>query len=263
MDRSFLAKAQQSVKDWREILERHGSREGTPMKPDVVVHQLNQLMPRNAIVTTDSGSNTGLCAQHIDIEEEMLFGVSGTLATMACGLPYAIGAAIAYPDRPVIAVVGDGGCTMLISELATCVKYKLNIKIVVIKNNMLGQIKWEQMAFLGNPEFGCDLQPVDFATVARGFGGNGFSIEEPADCAQTLQRALATPGLVVVEALVDPNDPPLLPKIKYEHAKHFAEALTRGTEAVQKLQRIFCGIPLLRSPEHAFCERILTNLRRL
>jgi pyruvate dehydrogenase (quinone)/pyruvate oxidase len=229
-DRSFLEAAQKGVKDWREILARHGSNDGIPMKPDVVVHHLNELLPSNAIVTTDSGSNTGLTAQHIEITEDMLFAVSGTLATMACGLPYAIAGALAYPDRPVFAVVGDGGLSMLMAELATCVKYQLNVKIVVIKNNMLGQIKWEQMAFLGNPEFACDLQPIDFAAVGRACGGQGFSITEPNQCATTLQQALTTKGLAVVEATVDPNDPPLLPKIKYDHAKHMAEALARGTE---------------------------------
>jgi pyruvate dehydrogenase (quinone)/pyruvate oxidase len=229
-DRVFLETAQQGVKDWREILAKHGSHQGTPMKPDVPVHQLNKLLPPNAIVTTDSGSNTGLTAQHIEITEGMLFGVSGTLATMACGLPYAIAAALAYPDRPVFAVVGDGGLSMLMAELATCTKYQLNIKVVVIKNNMLGQIKWEQMAFLGNPEFACDLQPIDFAAVARACGGEGFTIVEPGECAATLERALTSNGMAVIEATVDPNDPPLLPKIKYEHAKHMAEALSRGTE---------------------------------
>jgi pyruvate dehydrogenase (quinone)/pyruvate oxidase len=230
-DRSFLDKAQEGVAHWREVLARYGARDGTPMKPDVIVHELNKLMPDNAIVTTDSGTNTGLTAQHIDMVGDMMFGVSGTLATMACGLPYAIGAAIACPGRPVVAVVGDGGLTMLIGELATCMKYDLDIKIVVIKNNMLGQIKWEQMAFLGNPEFGCDLQPIDFAAVARAFGGRGFSVDRRDRCAPVLREALSTPGLAVVEALVDPNDPPLLPKIKYEHAKHMAEALVRGTTA--------------------------------
>jgi pyruvate dehydrogenase (quinone) len=229
-DRSFLEKAQGGVRDWLEILQRHGTREGVPMKPDVVVHELNKVMPRDAIVCTDSGTNTGLTAQHITIREGMLFGVSGTLATMACGLPYAIGAAIAYPSRPVVAVVGDGGFTMLIGELATCIKYGLNIKIVVIKNNMLGQIKWEQMAFLGNPEFACELQPIDFAGVARAFGGEGLSVDNPSECHAVLERAMNLPGLVVVEALVDANDPPLLPKIKMEHAKHMAEALVRGTK---------------------------------
>jgi pyruvate dehydrogenase (quinone)/pyruvate oxidase len=236
-DRSFLYKAQKGVKDWRDILAKHGTHKGTPMKPDVVVHQLNKLLPEDAIITTDSGTNTGLCAQHIELRDDMLFGVSGTLATMACGLPYAIAAAIAYPGRPVFAIVGDGGLSMLMAELATAVKYDLDIKVIVIKNNMLGQIKWEQMAFLGNPEFGCELQPIDFAGIARACGGKGFSIIEPDQCARTLETALATKGLVVIEAEVDPNDPPLLPKIKYDHAKHMAEALARGTTGGREIAR--------------------------
>jgi pyruvate dehydrogenase (quinone) len=207
------------------------------MKPDVVTYELNKLLPRDAIVTTDSGTNTSLCAQHIEIIDKMMFSVSGTLATMACGLPYAMAAAVAFPNRPVFAVVGDGGFSMLMAELATCVKYDLNVKVIIIKNNMLGQIKWEQMAFLGNPEFGCDLQPIDFAAVAVACGGKGFTIIEPKDCAETLKRALATPGVSVIEAVVDPNDPPLLPKIRFEHAKHMAAALVRGTPAGGEIAR--------------------------
>ncbi len=228
-DRSFLEQAQKGVADWREILRKHGTSDRMPMKPDVIAYELNKLLPSDAIVTTDSGTNTGLCAQHIDIREGMQFAVSGTLASMACGLPYAIAAAVAYPQRPVFAFVGDGGLTMLMGELATCVKYRLNVKVIVVKNNMLGQIKWEQMAFLGNPEFACDLQPIDFARVAIACGGGGFSVHEPKQCAEVLRKALSTAGLALVEALVDPDDPPLLPEIKFEHAKYMATALARGT----------------------------------
>src|SRR5690348_17883523 len=99
------------------------------------------------------------------------------------------------------------------ADFVTAVKYKLPIKVVIIKNNSLGQIKWEQMVFLGNPEFGCDLQPIDFATVARGFGVQSFSVDDPAQCAEVLRRALATPGPALVEAVVDPNEPPMPPKV--------------------------------------------------
>jgi pyruvate dehydrogenase (quinone)/pyruvate oxidase len=148
---------------------------------------------------------------------------------MACGLPYAIAAAVAYPGRQSIAFVGDGGLTMLMGELATCVKYGLDVKVVVIKNNVLGQIKWEQMVFLGNPEFGCELQPIDFAGVARACGVQAFFIDDPEKCGETLRQALATPGPVLIEAVVDPNEPPLPPKVTVEQAKNFAESLVRGT----------------------------------
>jgi len=158
-----------------------------------------------------------------------MFSCSGNLATMACGLPYANAAAVAYPGRQVVAFVGDGGFSMLLAELATAVKYELDVKIVVIKNNVLGQIKWEQMVFLGNPEYVCELQPIDFVTVARGFGAEGFRIEDPAECDRILSEALAKRGPVVIEALVDPNEPPMPPKITVSQAAHFAESLIRGT----------------------------------
>ncbi|HKR86689.1 MAG TPA: thiamine pyrophosphate-dependent enzyme, partial [Phenylobacterium sp.] len=189
----------------------------------------NKLLANDAIVATDSGTVTTWIARHFMMRETQMFSCSGNLATMACGLPYAIAAAIAHPERQVVAFVGDGALTMLIGEFATCVKYGLNVKVVVIKNNTLGQIKWEQMVFLGNPEYVCDLQPIDFAAVARGFGVAGYRIEDPAECAAVLRQALETPGPALVEAVVDPNEPPMPPKITYEQAKHFAEALARGT----------------------------------
>ena len=129
-----------------------------------------------------------------------------------------------------IAFVGDGGLTMLMGELATCVKYGLNVKIVVIKNNALGQIKWEQIVFLGNPEYGCDLQPIDFAGVARGFGAQGYTVEDPAHCAaRSCARRWRTQGPALIEAVVDPNEPPMPPKVTLEQAANFAEALAKGT----------------------------------
>src|SRR6185295_17593641 len=105
---------------------------------------------------------------------------------------------------------------MLMAEFATAVKYQLPIKVIVMKNNSLGQIKWEQMVFLGNPEYGCDLQPIDFAAFARACGGKGFTIDDPVMCGDVLGEALATPGPVLVEAVIDPLAPPLPPKITAE-----------------------------------------------
>jgi pyruvate dehydrogenase (quinone)/pyruvate oxidase len=160
---------------------------------------------------------------------------SGNLATMACGLPYAIAAQIAYPKRTVVAFVGDGAFTMLMGELATCVKYKLPLKIFVIKNDELGQIKWEQMVFLGNPEYACELQPIDFAGVARAFGIASFTIKTPAECGHILDDALSVSGPALIEAVVDPNEPPMPAKIKPEQAVHFAESIARGTKDWEKI----------------------------
>ena len=209
-------------------MEERGTRRDQPMKPQVVAWELGKRLAPTAIVSTDSGTITTWWARQIPAKRGQMFSVSGTLASMACGLPYAIAAQVAYPDRQSVAMVGDGGFTMLMGEFVTAVKYQLPVKIIVIKNNTLGQIKWEQMVFLGNPEFGCELHPIDFAAFARACGGTGFTIEDPGDCGRILDQALATPGPVVVEAVVDPFEPPLPAKISFDQATKFAESLARG-----------------------------------
>ena len=236
-DRRFVEAAQKSMREWRQSLKEQGERRETPMKPQVVGYELNKLLASDAIVTTDSGTNTSWSARYLDMREDMMFAVSGNLATMACGLPYAMAAAAAFPDRQVVAFVGDGGLTMLMGELATCAKYALNVKVVVIKNNSLGQIKWEQIAFLGNPEFGCDLHPIDFAAVARACGVAGYALSDPAQCGAVLREALATPGPALIEATVDPNEPPLPPKATFEQTKNLVEALARGTPDAGQIAR--------------------------
>lgn len=234
-DRAFLKKAQDGMAEWTELMAERGTRQDMPMKPQVVAHELDKLLHDDAIVATDSGTITTWAARHLTMRGDMKFSCSGNLATMACGLPYAVAAATAYPGRQVVCFIGDGGLTMLIGELATCVKYNLDVKIVVIKNNALGQIKWEQMVFLGNPEYVCELQPVDFAAVARGFGLKAFSVDDPARCAATLREAFATKGPVLVEAVVDPHEPPMPPKATLKQAANLAESLARGTPARGKI----------------------------
>jgi pyruvate dehydrogenase (quinone)/pyruvate oxidase len=124
---------------------------------------------------------------------------------------------------------------MLMAEFMTCVKHQLPIKIIIIKNNTLGQIKWEQIVFLGNPEFACELQPMDFAAYARACGATGFTIDDPATCGDILTQALATPGPVIVEALVDALEPPLPAKITLTQAAKFTEALVRGEPNREKI----------------------------
>jgi pyruvate dehydrogenase (quinone) len=198
------------------------------MKPQVVTHTLNRLLDSNAIVSSDSGTIATWTARYIDMRDDMKFSLSGSLATMANGLPYSIGAAVAYPGRQVVCIVGDGGLTMLMGEIATLVKYKLNVKVIVIKNNVLGQIKWEQMVEDANPEFGVDLQPIDFARFAEACGAGGFTLEDPKDAETVLKQALAHDGPAVVQAVVDPNEPPLPGNINSKQALHFAEAIVRG-----------------------------------
>ncbi len=147
---------------------------------------------------------------------------------MACGMPYAIAAQVAFPDRQVIAVVGDGGFTMLLGEFITAVAYKLPIKFVIIKNNTLGQIKWEQMVFEGNPEYQCDLFPVDFVAFAKSMGAEGIKVEDPTKASAQFEEALAMPGPVIIEAVVDPFTAMLPAKIKAHQAIKFTESLMRG-----------------------------------
>jgi pyruvate dehydrogenase (quinone) len=224
----FLKKSQERMKDWFGLMEERGTRKDVPMKPQVVTHTLNKLLRDDAIVSSDSGTIATWTARYVDMRGTMQFSLSGSLATMGNGLPYSIGASVAYPGRQVVCVVGDGGLTMLMGEVATLVKYKLQVCVIVIKNNVLGQIKWEQMILDGNPEFGVELEPIDFAKFAEACGARGYTIERPEDAEHILREALAHQGPSVVQAMVDPNEPPMPGKISTEQAIHFAKALARG-----------------------------------
>ncbi len=227
-NRSFLQKAQKDMQDWWRLMDERSSRMDTPMKPQVAANAINHYLTDDAIICTDSGTVTTYAARDIRIRRGQMFSLSGNLATMANGFPYAIAAQVAYPDRQCVALVGDGGFSMLMAEFSTCVKYGLPVKVVVFKNNVLGQIKWEQMVFLGNPQYGVELQPIDFAAFARACGGSGFTLEDPKNAGEVMAQALATPGPVLVEAVVDPNEPPLPATITVDQSKKFAEALARG-----------------------------------
>ncbi|HEX8926999.1 MAG TPA: thiamine pyrophosphate-dependent enzyme, partial [Terriglobales bacterium] len=240
-DRSFLQKAQRGMKQWNENMHERSSRMDTPMKPQVVAHEIGQRLRSDAIVTCDSGTITTWWARHVPAKRGQMHSCSGTLATMACGLPYANAAAVAHPDRQVVCMIGDGGFSMLMCEMITAVKYKLPVKICIFKNDVLGQIKWEQMVFLGNPEFGVELQPIDFAAYARACGAQGFSLSDPKAAGSTVEQWLAAPGPAVLEAVIDPLEPPLPAKIKPEQAFHFAESLVRGEPNAGEIMRKALG----------------------
>jgi pyruvate dehydrogenase (quinone) len=227
-DRRFLETAQRGMADWWALIEDRGTRPDVPMKPQVVAWELGKRLRDDAIVCADSGTVATWWARQIRVKRGQMYSLSGTLASMANGLPYAMAAQIAYPERQVALLVGDGGFSMLMAEFVNCVQYKLPIKVVIVKNNSLGMIKWEQMVFLGNPEYGCDLQPIDFAAFARACGATGFTIEDPKHCGAALDEALASPGPVIVEAVVDPFTPPMPPKITARQAARFAESLVKG-----------------------------------
>lgn len=227
-DRTFLSKAQDRMRQWNELMEIRGTRSDLPLKPQVVARALNEFLDRDAIICADTGTVTTWAARHIHIREDMEFSVSGTLATMANGLAYSIGAAVAFPGRQVVCFTGDGGLAMLMGELATIAKYRLPVKVIVIKNNVLGMIKWEQLAFEGNPQYGVQLQPIDFVAVARACGLAGYSVEDPALVRAVLGEAFHHVGPALVEASVDPNEPPLPGKMTTDQAWQFAKALAKG-----------------------------------
>jgi pyruvate dehydrogenase (quinone) len=226
--RDFLNRAQAGMKEWWELMKERGTRMDKPMKPQVVAWELGKRLSEDAIVSCDSGTIATWWARQIPARRGQMYSLSGTLASMAPALPYAMAAAVAYPGRQSVAFVGDGGFEMLMADFATCVQHRLPVKVVIIKNNTLGQIKWEQIVFEGNPEFGCDLSPIDFVMFARACGGEGYRIDDPKDCGETLSRALNTPGPVIIEAVVDPFEAPMPAKITPEQARKFAEAMLRG-----------------------------------
>src|SRR5215216_3835613 len=227
-NRSFLEAAQKGMAAWWKMMDEHAAVMDPPMKPQVLASAVDRHLRDDAIVCCDSGTIATWWARYMRVKRGQMHSLSGTLASMANGLPYAIAAQTAYPERQVVAFVGDGGFSMLMAELADCVKYRLPIKVVIVKNNSLGMIKWEQMVFLGNPEYGCELHPIDFAAFARACGATGFSTADPQQIGDVLDLAFGTPGPVIVEATVDPFEPPMPPKVSADQAKKFAESLAKG-----------------------------------
>jgi pyruvate dehydrogenase (quinone) len=227
-DRSFLERAQHGVRAWELRMHDEESRTDKPMKPQVLAAEIGKRLNDDAIVIADTGTITAWSARHVRMRQGQQFSASGYLATMANGLPYAIGAQLAFPKRQVVVLAGDGGLSMLMSDLVTAVKYELPIKVFVFHNNELGQIKWEQIVFLGNPQYGVELQQIDFAAGARACGATGIFVDDPKACREAVAGAWATPGPVVVDAVIDALEAPMPPHVTPDQAIHFAEALVRG-----------------------------------
>ena len=152
-------------------------------------------------------------------------------------MPYAIAASIACPDRQVVAVVGDGGLSMSLAELSTAARYRLPIKVVVLNNNVLAQIKWEQMLFLGHPEFACELAPIDFAKAAEAMGMKGLRTDDPDRIGSLLDEAFAHDGPALVDAVTDPNEPMLPPQRRPEYMKHLDKAFGTGTPGQAEIEK--------------------------
>jgi pyruvate dehydrogenase (quinone) len=256
----FLRSKQQSMKEWIELLDRQSKQvdKKKPIKPQTIASAVSEELQDNAIISVDSGTNTIWAARFLNIREGMKFSVSGTLASMACGLPYAIAAQLAYPERQCIAFVGDGGFAMLMSEFATAVQHNLPIKVIILKNNTLGMIRWEQMAFLGNPEFGVEFSPIDFAKIAEACGGIGYTIKEPDDVKPIMKKAMSdntTRKPTIIEAYVDPFEPPMPPKIEPEFVQNMAESFAKGQPYAKRI-----GLTLYRNRMNSTMKTIQKKL---
>jgi pyruvate dehydrogenase (quinone)/pyruvate oxidase len=228
-NRDHLEKYQHQMREWRARMRALETPERDPIAPQYLASLINELATEDAVLTCDSGTAATWAARHFDIRGNREFYLSGNLATMAPGLPYAIAIQHAFPGRQVIAYVGDGGFAMLMAEFHTAAWHGLPIKVIVNNNNSLGQILWEQMV-LGYPEHGVRYgAPVpDYAAWARAAGGHGVHVDKATDLADALRTALHVDGPALIDVAVDPNEPPLPGKIKYDQAKKFAEAWLRG-----------------------------------
>ncbi|TLZ53262.1 MAG: pyruvate oxidase, partial [Methanobacteriota archaeon] len=226
--RVFLDKAQESKRKWDKDMAALADPEREPIMPQYLMSVIDRLASDEAILTSDSGTIATWAARHFTIRGGRQFYLSGNLATMAPGLPYAIAAQVAYPGRQCVAFVGDGGFAMLMAEFHTAVWHGLPSKVVVCNNGLLGQILWEQMA-LGYPEVGVRYQAMDFAAWAEASGGLGIRVEKPGDVEPAIRDALAHDGPALVDVMVNPDEPPMPAKVTYDEAKGFAQSFLKGT----------------------------------
>lgn len=235
-DRSWRERIERSVTEWWTLMEERAQLSAQPINPQLVFRELSNRLPDGAIVSADSGSAANWFARDIKLRKGMMASLSGTLATMGPGVPYAIGAKFAYPDRPVFALVGDGAMQMNgINELITIAKYRhrwadQRLIVLVLNNQDLNQVTWEQRAMSGDPKFegSQDLPDFPYARYAEMLGLKGIRIATPDQIGPGWEEALAADSPVVVEAVTDPEVPPLPPHITLEQAKAVSAALIGG-----------------------------------
>jgi pyruvate dehydrogenase (quinone)/pyruvate decarboxylase len=210
-ERNFLQTAQARMNDWRRLTDKIEQDERVPIRPQRVVRALSDLLDDNAVIALDCGANTHFAGRHLRIKGDQMLTGTGMMASMAPGIAYAIAAKLAFPDRQAVALVGDGGFAMLMAELTTAVRLNLPVKIVVLKNNSLSEVMFEQKD-IGNPPYGCELGPIDFVKFAEACGADGHRATQPDEIRPAIEAALRSPKAAVVEAVVDANEPPLRPE---------------------------------------------------
>lgn len=235
-DRSWRERIEGAVAGWWQELEASAMKSAEPVNPQRVFWELSSQLPDRCILTCDSGSSANWYARDLKVRRGMLASLSGGLATMGPGVPYAIAAKFAHPDRPVIAMVGDGAMQMLgnngLITIANCWQRWSNptLVVMVLKNHDLNQVTWEQRAMAGDPKFPASQDVPDFpyARYAELLGLKGLTVREPDAVAGAWRQALSADRPVVLEAWTDPNVPPLPPHITLKQAKAYASALLKG-----------------------------------
>jgi pyruvate dehydrogenase (quinone) len=226
-------------------MERRSREPAEPLNPQLVFHELSARLPDGAILSSDSGSAANWYARDVKIRQGMMGSLSGTLATMGAGVPYAIAAKFAHPQRPVIALVGDGAMQMNgINELITIAKYRdrwpdQRLVILVLNNRDLNQVTWEQRAMEGDPKFegSQDLPDFPYARYAEMLGLEGIRVDAPEEVGPAWDRALSAGRPTVLEAVTDPEVPPLPPHITLEQAKALSSALLGGDPNAGRIVR--------------------------
>jgi pyruvate oxidase len=224
-DRSFLARCQREMKQWWEKMDREEAQSAVPIKPQRVIRALQQVVQDDAVLSVDVGNVTVWMARHFRMSRQQMV-ISSWLATLGCGLPGAIAGKIAYPDKQVIAVCGDGGFAMLMSDFVTAVKYELPIVVVVLNNHKIAMIKFEQEV-MGNVEFATDLHNPNFARFADICGGVGFRVEKPEELLPALQQAVSQKKPCIVDVLVDAREAPMPAKVTFAQAAGYAKHLLK------------------------------------
>jgi len=235
-DRSWRDKIEAGVNASREQIRGMAMVPAHPINPQRVAFELSQRLPDHCIVTADSGTTSVWYARDLSFRRGMMGSVSGTLATMGCAVPYAIAAKFAYPDRPVIALVGDGAMQMNgLAELITIAKYRSRwadprLVVMVLNNRDLAYVTWEERVQSGDPKWEPSqaLPDVPYAEFAKSIGLEGMRVEDPEQVGAAWDRALSAEGPFVLDMVTDPNMPPLPPHITLKQARHFMGALAKG-----------------------------------
>lgn len=235
-DRAWRQRLEGEIRDWWQLVHARANIAADPLNPQKVFAELSPRLPGDAIITCDSGTAANWFARNLQIKRGMLASLSGNLATMGSGMPYAIGAKFAFPERPVIALCGDGAMQMNgMNELLTVAKYweewaDPRFVVLVLNNRDLNQVTWEMRAMEGNPTFEAsqDIPDFPFARYAELIGLRGLRVDAPDRAAEAWQEALSSDCPVVYEAYVDPDVPPLPPHISFDQAKSYMSALLKG-----------------------------------